>query len=1435
LLTAGQTDGCIFQWTFAFDEGEDSAEEAEAAAAAAEPEEPPEVDPEEYQIPVDSCDDEDLVETAASAADAPSLAIDYSAADAFTTTLLPADAAESIPARDLPTADLSLKWIHGVSAQSTRNATSYNANGDLVYPVASTVVVLNKANMTQKHFLGHKNAVTALTLHPNKKLAASAGGGSVLVWDTLSATSKKVFRHANDASALAFSADGSLLAVASTDAQHTISVYAWSDGTLKCSAPTGSAKLLSLSFDKSGDALVAGGNKAFSVCSISGKNLSVKRGQFGSALGGRKKITCVSWCGGDFVLGTADGKLFRLEGGRKLAGEVAIFEKGHVNCLTALPAPSDPEASGYAAMLVAGDLGVVKLLDESLGEMKVFDLKTIFKSAKSYKCSSVCFNKDQRKVMVSTKGSEIYEFTNPAGGEEENQPTDVNDGPLTTGHSSDQLWGLAAHPVKNEVATCGDDKMVSFWDLDENKVSRSIAVGDFARSCDYSPTGYLLAVGLGGIRGGGVPGSWEKPVPADASAAEAEAEGDDAIAALKAESGATAEGAPSDPWLATLYAKGISARSQEGSVVILSLLEDDVRIVKTNQDAKGYICDVKFSPDGNILAAASMDSSVYVYDCLQDFKLKNKCSADGGLPVIHLNWSSDSSLFMAAAMRTSTTQIKYYLESNASELEEDSEEVSNATWASWTSVGGRAVKGCYRKGAADPSSLTSVCRSGSGSLVASGDDSGSLRLHKYPALEVGAAYKSFGAHSGGGVGIGKVVFGMGDKYVVTVGAADRSVCVWDVVQNDAEDAGEKEYGLSDDSDYVKLAPVEEPEEDATVTTADDGEEKKEEAEPQELLWADKLAGSEATPAAVEDKYEISAVYGVDSAAGVCYSAAGDAVYSSGAASVVYSSSQKKFVVYNGSSGGINCLSTSSDGKFGLVGDSAGGVNVFATATGAGCCSLSGAGDAGVGCVGWSPDGSMCASVGKDKDHTLTVWSSPSGTWRDGEKYAESMNVASNVSFVCFTGKSASSDGPHLITGGFNHIMFWTFKNGNVMSKKGTFGTEGSIQPLTCGAMLGEGSFASGTVGGSIFQWDIESGTVVKKVTAHVSSVTSLSAVQGGGLVSSGKDGMVKQWNLELMNVNAFDVGGVALGAACDLKSTKLLACVSTGELKEIVVDSGFIGTVVSGAKSVWCRGDKEGGPKRPGAAGGLSKVAALSGGKCAVGGADGVVRLYGAQGGAMPMSTYDCGTGIGAIAANKDGVIAVALGTGLEGETIEGTVLFLDGNTLDGKGKVQQDCVAPTCMVFGADSLCYMGGADGVVRVFDSASGEFKFSVNEKMKSGVMGVDVSKDGSVVAIAGSGGEMKYFTVKGAEKQAADVGSVEWVNGSMPFRADLMGVDGLCCSGGGFYGTASGGVGVIGGDAARAAHSGNVGGLVGGQDGEVYSSSGANAGVFRWTKV
>ena len=51
-------------------------------------------------------------------------------------------------------------------------------------------------------------------------------------------------------------------------------------------------------------------------------------------------------------------------------------------------------------------------------------------------------------------------------------------------------------------------------------------------------------------------------------------------------------------------------------------MEDAFRVVNTLNDALKPISCIRFSPDGNRMAAASLDGSIYICSVLENFKLE---------------------------------------------------------------------------------------------------------------------------------------------------------------------------------------------------------------------------------------------------------------------------------------------------------------------------------------------------------------------------------------------------------------------------------------------------------------------------------------------------------------------------------------------------------------------------------------------------------------------------------------------------------------------------------------------------------------------------------------------------------------------------------------------------------------------------------------------
>ena len=99
---------------------------------------------------------------------------------------------------------------------------------------------------------------------------------------------------------------------------------------------------------------------------------------------------------------------------------------------------------------------------------------------------------NNRKILYGTSGCEIGEVSLEDG-------KDINTGPLVQGHIRDTCQGLSSHPIRQECITSGDDKTLRIWNLDTHKMINLLDLPDIARTVVYSPTGQLIAVGLGGI------------------------------------------------------------------------------------------------------------------------------------------------------------------------------------------------------------------------------------------------------------------------------------------------------------------------------------------------------------------------------------------------------------------------------------------------------------------------------------------------------------------------------------------------------------------------------------------------------------------------------------------------------------------------------------------------------------------------------------------------------------------------------------------------------------------------------------------------------------------------------------------------------------------------------------------------------------------------
>jgi WD40 repeat protein len=94
-------------------------------------------------------------------------------------------------------------------------------------------------------------------------------------------------------------------------------------------------------------------------------------------------------------------------------------------------------------------------------------------------------------LLVSTRGSDIFEVY---VSKSVVSPHSIN--LIACGHYRGELWGLAVHPLREEFATCGDDKTLRIWSIKSHQQLDMRVMPDAARSIAYSPTGTVLCVGM---------------------------------------------------------------------------------------------------------------------------------------------------------------------------------------------------------------------------------------------------------------------------------------------------------------------------------------------------------------------------------------------------------------------------------------------------------------------------------------------------------------------------------------------------------------------------------------------------------------------------------------------------------------------------------------------------------------------------------------------------------------------------------------------------------------------------------------------------------------------------------------------------------------------------------------------------------------------------
>lgn len=980
----------------------------------------------------------------------------------------------------VPNDEIILEWIHGYSGQSQRNNVRYAETGAIVYPAACAACVLAKTpKRSQSRLVEHTDEISAMaTWHDTVATVQKGTAPKVLVWSSSTMRVKCSLRLAHGSragSAATFSPCGRYLAIAGQDDDHELFIFEWAYSRLVSTTPTGPGKILSIAWGPDNTLLVGSveGYAAWSDATC--RNPNFKKGLFGKTTK-TQSIFSTAFVATEGVItgvvGTAEGGVYSVD--ERMLNSGSKQHEGPVNVLwscvpTSTLGDEDTIDMNAIALISGGYDGKIKLYTGNLQVMLEIDLRDTDKyQLVSASISSVCFNSDRRKLLVGTGGSEILELSTA-------DELIINGGALVSGHCAGKLAALATHPVLPEIATAGDDMTLRTWDTSNFTQHRKLDLEDVSRAIAYSPNGHLIAVGLG---------SDLLPTP------------------------------------------------HTGHILIVSTLKVDLEVAKDLKlkQSTSSISVVAFSPNGELLAAASQDCKITIFDCLNTFVVKTVFETVRE-PVSAFDFSEDSSYLRTCSATGNETLVFNALKGNLGD--------ANKAWSSWTTISGEPVAGAKPSLTSSPDDVSTAHRSPDLELLVTGDDFGSVKLFKWPCEGSIAQCKAFFGHTSR---IAAVRFAADSEKLASIGLRDRCLFQWRRKRNGVH------ADILDDSQQVIEGPPDEYAGPAPAPSKPDG---------LQVASLMKLA-------------RLKHVYGVPGGRCCClaYNAQNESVYALGRILVSHCSRTQKQQFFDDCTNDISCAAVSQDGSRGVVAESKSClVRIFDTRTMASVGEVSTQLKSIAHLAVTKSFRIAAIGIGRLGAPTIECWTAKGGG-NAAELLATAPVTLRVTNFLSlFEGEDSCFD---VFSGGLGEfgapsVLFWKLIDLNLVA----FKVDADIQStLMSGVCVDDGFAVTGAADGALELWEVEGETatrVARETTAHVGAVRCLARASSGRCVSAGPDGWVKLWSTKTLEVvAAFSLDIPIAAVAVDSIVSRVAAITTDAQYIEIVVDSGDMTVVHEG-------------------------------------------------------------------------------------------------------------------------------------------------------------------------------------------------------------------------------------------------------------------------------
>lgn len=645
---------------------------------------------------------------------------------------------------------LKLFYAHGYSGNFDESRQNIYLSQDgkfLIYYIAAVVIVFDYAANTQKFFTKHNDDITSICLSPSKTWCASGqkdpkdepGKGKdlpkIYVWNYKTLKSVQLIDNVcwGKIGRLQWSKPSNYLYCVCGDEDQTLK--AWDpktfDGKKKEPEPLikcNTMRELIMGFEicptpasENVDEFLIYGKRKFGYAYIkkAKKGLEAKIKSV-SVVSLKKDGEKAFYSGqflptGNYAVGSSSGAVYIGKGNEALA----ILESAHDKAVGAMVMANDK-------LLTAG----------SDRKFKTWNVGECTKGGaagleKSWECTvevkesdivltprAMAYNAESGTIFCGTKTNQILKF------EMKSEDASV----IVDGHDG-QIWALATSPKEKIFATGGYDNAIKVWNAETFKC---IATYEFELT-DDQPKGYQFCSG-----------HWSN-------------DGDILVFG-----------------------------TEDSNLAVFTYRNNELKFIRIinippkneNAEVEG-VAYLRFSADSKLLAAAHMDSNLYIYSITDG----DEPEFEQWPPLNHVaaptnvQFTADGKLVKTLTRDYEIAHWRLDADKKKGSFEASQPDPDKTEWADDPLIAGWDTQGLYQPGW-DGTDLNDATVTSDNKLIASGDDYGCVRLHNYPAVDPSACLEYRG-HAEFVVG---VEFLRDDSQLITCGGNDMAIFQWQLIK-----------------------------------------------------------------------------------------------------------------------------------------------------------------------------------------------------------------------------------------------------------------------------------------------------------------------------------------------------------------------------------------------------------------------------------------------------------------------------------------------------------------------------------------------------------------------------------------------------------------------------------------------------------------------------